>query len=591
MLFKQRSRHRVRPSQARRQRASRSPSIESLETRVLLHHSPGHGGGPGGGGGGDGGGEVEVGDLGFGWAFHAGNETSNERGRAVATDNDGNAYLVTSIHTTVEPFGTPPYSTRDIVLAKFDNDGNFLWSSHITGEGSNFATDVISDGTHVYVTGKISLDADFGSGISLTSGEFVASEFVAKYDTDGNALWAQRFATNMNQTMKLAVGPDGIYASGSFAEIAEFGEIKLESPSYVDNDGTLRYRASAFAAKLDSGTGAFEWVTQFDAESSQSSALGHGIAVNDSHVYVLYNSDLKIHLARLEEGSGTIDEGWTRTLEGSGGGRTGTALAVDSQGDFLITGAFSGTTDFDPGPGTVLRTSPSSPLNTFILRLSNAGAFQWVGTLDSRDFNTPRNIAVDGLDNVYVVGRFNNRIDLDPTTSGKTNVRSVGYGSGYVTKIDSNNNFLWGAIIGGDGDKNSNYINNIFGVAIHDASGDLFLSGGFSGKADFDPTGNKHEITGSANRQDIFLTKWTQPSSGTSTTSLSASSHELGLTSAKDHDDDEAHEPTNPGRLRGPLDRLAPSGLVVVPLIFQDHPDLEPLAVDLIRSGRGHRRS
>src|SRR5947207_3101009 len=64
-------------------------------------------------------------------------------------------------------------------------------------------------------------------------------------------------------------------------------------------------------------------------------------------------------LDRLEERSlmTGVGFGWAFGL-GSSGGDEGHDVAADAQGNSYVTGTFSGTIDFDPGPGVYALSSP-----------------------------------------------------------------------------------------------------------------------------------------------------------------------------------------------------------------------------------------
>ncbi|MDZ7649705.1 MAG: SBBP repeat-containing protein [Cytophagales bacterium] len=88
-------------------------------------------------------------------------------------------------------------------------------------------------------------------------------------------------------------------------------------------------------------------------------------------------------------------------------------------------------------------------------------------------------IAHDDLGNVYVTGRFTGTIDFDPGV-GVTNLTSAGALDTYITKVDAAGNLVWARRGNGANDVYS------FDVAV-DEAGNVYVTGAFSGTADFDP--------------------------------------------------------------------------------------------------------
>ncbi len=113
----------------------------------------------------------------------------------LAYDNEGNVY-VTSAYSEVQDFDPGPGEAilpmtiaNDLYLAKYDNDGGFVWARSIATDGvfdttNGLATDLFGN---VYVTGSFGDTAVFNNTAptdTLTGTSFTG--FVAKYGTDIN---------------------------------------------------------------------------------------------------------------------------------------------------------------------------------------------------------------------------------------------------------------------------------------------------------------------------------------------------------------------------------------------------------------------
>ena len=100
-------------------------------------------------------------------------------------------------------------------------------------------------------------------------------------------------------------------------------------------------------------------------------------------------------------------------------------LAVDAAGSICATGSFSGTVDFDPGPGSYTRTTASGG-DIFVVQLTSAGNFGWVETFGGTGDEGSYGIAVDTTDVVHIAGSFHDTVDFDPDPFATYNLTNPG---------------------------------------------------------------------------------------------------------------------------------------------------------------------
>jgi len=74
---------------------------------------------------------------------------------------------------------------------------------------------------------------------------------------------------------------------------------------------------------------------------------------------------------------------WAKKLGGSTNDQS-YSIALDGSGDVYTTGFFSGTADFDPGPGTYTLTSVGGNADIFISKLDALGNFVWAKQMVER---------------------------------------------------------------------------------------------------------------------------------------------------------------------------------------------------------------
>jgi gliding motility-associated-like protein len=155
------------------------------------------------------------------------------------------------------------------------------------------------------------------------------------------------------------------------------------------------------------------------------------------------------------------------------------SICCDPAGNVYATGGFTGTVDFDPGPGVYNLTAVSR--NAFVLKLDACGDFLWAIRLpggEEDDYGS-QTIVPDRFGHLIVGGQFVGLQDFDPGP-GIINLNSY-YINIYICKLDTAGNFIWAIAPGfmiNNGWANGSWL------AV-DNSGNIYSTGGFEGAADF----------------------------------------------------------------------------------------------------------
>ena len=154
------------------------------------------------------------------WVKSAGGNAIDEA-NSVSTDVTGNIYVAGDFSSSSINFGSVFLTNSgngDVFLAKYDADGNVLWAKSASGGG---AYSVSTDAVHnVLLTGIFNNDITFGSTILTNTnlGEFAA--FLVKYDEGGNVLWAKSVNGNDDDGVlfpSVATDPlDNVIIAGTF---------------------------------------------------------------------------------------------------------------------------------------------------------------------------------------------------------------------------------------------------------------------------------------------------------------------------------------------------------------------------------------
>jgi hypothetical protein len=128
------------------------------------------------------------------WANSAGS-TGIDRAFSVTADASGNCYLAGTFDSPTITFGTTTLTNTstsyDWFLVKYDTNGNVLWAKSGGGSSNEFIISIDADASgNCFIGGYYySPTLTFGTTTLTNSGS--PDVFLAKFDTNGNALWAK----------------------------------------------------------------------------------------------------------------------------------------------------------------------------------------------------------------------------------------------------------------------------------------------------------------------------------------------------------------------------------------------------------------
>lgn len=120
-----------------------------------------------------------------------------------------------------EQFGGGYYGT-DRYVVKFNGAGGHVWSKAFPKSG--FGDRVVVDSVHnVLIVGQLGEEADFGGGLLMSKGNW--DTCAAKFNADGNYLWSKGFGSaNEDQVRNVAVdGAGNVLVTGFLGGPVDFG--------------------------------------------------------------------------------------------------------------------------------------------------------------------------------------------------------------------------------------------------------------------------------------------------------------------------------------------------------------------------------
>lgn len=453
------------------------------------------------------------------WAIRMGS-TNNDIPYDLALDGSGNVCLTGGFQGTVDfdPGAGTVHLTalgEDIFFAKYDASGNYLWAKRVGGNGSDFGSGLSIDGNgHICLTGAFENTADFDPGAGTANLTSAGSQdiFIAKYDASGNYLWAKRIGdAGFDRGIAIALdGSGNVHVTGDFENTADF------DPGAGTANLTSTGAGDIFIAKYTSA-GNYLWAKKIGGTVSDQ---GTDLAVsNTGHVDVtglfrganvdfdpgagtnlltsLGSSDIFI---TQYDASGNYQ--WAKRI---GGIESDAAERIAVDGNYIyLTGYFFGTSDFDPGPGSV-NLSSAGVGDLFVAHYTASGDYVWAKRIGGTGGDGGLGLVLDGSSNLYLTGLFSTaNVDFDPGP-GTAELSANGGNDPFILSLSATGTYNWAINWGEYGLQPGSMACS---AIARDASGNVYATGYFNGtKIDFDPGVGVANMT-SIGGGDIFIAKY-----------------------------------------------------------------------------------
>lgn len=380
-----------------------------------------------------------------------------EMGNAIMLDSFGHLLICGSIGDTVD-FDPGPgifnlYSNEgqgDAFVLKLDTSGNFVWAKTIGYHQYDYAYDLAGDAAgNIYITGGFRGEVDFdpGPGTSYLSAN--ADGFVLKLDVNGAYVWSsQLYGVGINGTRGITLDTWGnIYVAGYSSVGAPPGA------AWAGSGPALT------VWKLDA-SGDMTWVYQPDNFGDPSDYPEDIIFDPAGHIYVcgwfkgtidfdpgheqdsffVVDGPSDMFILKLDTGANLV---WSRIIGGASNDQA-FGIDLDKVGNVYVSGYFTDTVDFDPGPGQAILIASTDPngSDAFVMKLDSAGNYKWAYGTGASAFEWGYEVVVGEHGVVYTTGDWGlfsdtSTVDFDPGPD-VLNISSNGYGEIYVQKFACN---------------------------------------------------------------------------------------------------------------------------------------------------------
>jgi uncharacterized protein (DUF2249 family) len=457
----------------------------------------------------------------YAWSKVAGGTFSHDQATSICADQFGNVFLTGSFSGTIDiDPGLGVYmisatgTTSSCFILKLNAQGNFVWAGSFGAIGNNAVsgTSIKTDPAgNVYLGGVFSGTCDFDfSPVTQTLIASNAEEtFVCKYTNAGGLLWAKQVGGGSSKT-SITLDPTGsVYVCSSFTGTGDF------------DPGAATYTLSSFGNRdifvgALSTSGNFIWAKQMggSAHDTPRNIVYSGVSGD-----ILVIGQFRSLVADFDPGPGTqtlssfggndvfvckLNNNGTFDWVGQFGGigeDAALGVALDNIDNVYVTGGFSLTADFDPGP-LQYNLTPNNVNDIYVAKLSPTGSFVFAKQFSGNSGNNSlgMDIHIDANGYIYTVGVFNTLTDFDPGLSSYT-LSPYGIYDAFLSKLDASGNFVGVQQFGASG-----YVS---GPALFvDGSGNFYVAGSLRGTADFDPgVGTSFLSSSTTTNYDVFVFK------------------------------------------------------------------------------------
>jgi len=350
---------------------------------------------------------VQLSDTGsYRWSNHIWSYSYDDA-EDLALDSAGDVLVTGGVTGGGADFGGGPTmegatGTGDLYLAKYlQGTGKLLWFKRLGGlgnldKGHGVAVDLNDDS--VVVVGEFEPPVDFGGGAIATG-----RSFVAKYTKDGAHLWSRALDTSASYLVAWAVEVDGngdLIVVGDFRDTVDFGGATPMTATGYDG----------FVVKLAGSDGKLVWSRQI-AGSGWDGCVGAALDAQGGLFVVGFVGGAADFGGGVSPATGSWDA-FVASYSAGGGHRwstriastghdSGQSLAVDGNGDVVVTATIEGAIDI---AGQQLTSAGERDI--LLARLAGAtGVPLQAAAFGDTGYDAPYGLATAGQE-IYLAGDF-----------------------------------------------------------------------------------------------------------------------------------------------------------------------------------------
>lgn len=342
---------------------------------------------------------------------------SGDNANCVAKDASGNIYVAGAFNAASITFSSTVLSnastgSSDIYIVKYDPSGNPIWAKRAGGSGTDqpLAITVDAAGNVLVVGYYASPSIVFGSSALTNIGS--NDGFVAKYDANGNGIWAKSIEGFVDEYASCVTtdASNNVYVGGYYSSsTTSAGTFSVSNSSAFSYMFFVKYTSAGAEAWMKNGSapqGAYCRGIAADASGNiYATGAFYGDPLTVGTTTVTNNNTSSVADAFLVKlSSSTGNTTWLTRPTGGSQDDIGWDICCDATGNVYVAGVFKSVT-LTFGTSTLVNPGSGSD-DIFAAKYSSAGTALWAKNTGGPNAESANGIALSPTGDVYVTGSF-----------------------------------------------------------------------------------------------------------------------------------------------------------------------------------------
>ena len=321
-------------------------------------------------------------------------------GNVYITGNFNSSKLIFGKDTLINAGGA------DIFIAKYSPSGNVLWAKKAAGTSQDYSFGITTDlNGNVIITGWFeSSTITFGTNVINSSGG--SCVFIAKYDLNGNVLWVKNTGSGALYSYNsrgLSADADGnLVITGSFSTTIAFDTIVLSAIGLSDifiakynSDGNIIWAKKAGGTSNESCTG-------ITTDLNRNTIITGGYSsptINFGSIELNCSGTSAAFIAKYDINGNIV---WVKKAGNNIDYKTGYRIAADKYGSIVSAGLFYSNIIFDTD--SLINKGAS---DCFVVKYDSDGTELWVKSIGGDGDDLIFGIGIDSNSNILITGGYN----------------------------------------------------------------------------------------------------------------------------------------------------------------------------------------